>query len=41
MDVSNSLEHFSLWAFFLNDWNWTYILLFGGISGAFTIGNKK
>lgn len=31
-DVGNSLEQFSLWAFFLNDWNWVYIILAGTVA---------
>jgi len=36
----NAAEHFSLWAFFLNDWNWTYILVFGGIAGILSSGKS-
>lgn len=38
MVTAEALEHFSLWSFFLYDWNWVYILIFGLFWG---VGSSK
>lgn len=38
-ELVHAAEQFSVWRWFTYDWNWVFVLLFGGVG--LTIGGRK